>query len=114
MQGRLVHLRKTLPAFGERHLIDEFDLPISHRAPERVWQAHGLIQKRRRAPHRSRSEFIGRHDRDGKPTSLPAVMRESQHYSFRLPLTRCRNSLYANHFWWTFLLSDGGKIMTWV
>jgi transposase len=48
LEAQLVELRKTLPTFGARRLIREFDLPISHRALERIWRTHGLIQKRRR------------------------------------------------------------------
>ncbi len=47
-EARLLELRKTLPTFGSRRLIREFDLPISHRALERIWREHGLIKKRRR------------------------------------------------------------------
>jgi len=48
MEAQFVQLRKTLPTFGARRLIREFDLPISHRALERIWRTHGLLQKRRR------------------------------------------------------------------
>jgi transposase len=47
-EAQLVELRKTLPTFGSRRLIREFDLPISHRALERIWREHGLLKKRRR------------------------------------------------------------------
>lgn len=47
-EARLVELRKTLPTFGARRLIREFDLRIGHNALERIWHAHGLIEKRRR------------------------------------------------------------------
>jgi transposase len=47
-ETQLVELRKTLPTFGSRRLIREFDLPISHRALERIWREHGLLKKRRR------------------------------------------------------------------
>jgi transposase len=47
-EAQLVELRKTLPTFGARRLIREFDLPISHGALERIWRVHGLIKKRRR------------------------------------------------------------------
>src|SRR6202790_5539721 len=47
-EAQLVELRKTLPTFGARRLIREFDLLISHAALERIWRQHGLIQKRRR------------------------------------------------------------------
>lgn len=47
-EARLVELRKTLPTFGSRRLIREFDLPISHCALERIWREHGLLKKRRR------------------------------------------------------------------
>jgi transposase len=45
-EAQLVELRKTLPTFGARRLIREFDLPISHRALERIWREHGLLKKR--------------------------------------------------------------------
>jgi len=48
VEAQLVALRKTLPTFGARRLIREFDLPIGHDALERIWHQHGLIQKRRR------------------------------------------------------------------
>jgi len=48
LEGSLLELRKTLPTFGARRLIREFDLPISHGALERIWRAHGLLHKRRR------------------------------------------------------------------
>jgi hypothetical protein len=44
----MIALRKTLPTFGARRLIREFDLPIGHDALERIWRGHGLIHKRRR------------------------------------------------------------------
>lgn len=44
----MVELRKTLPTFGARRLIREFDLPISYGALGRIWRVHGLMQKRRR------------------------------------------------------------------
>ena len=44
----VVQLRQQLPTFGARRLICEFDLPVSHGALERIWRAHGLMQKRRR------------------------------------------------------------------
>src|SRR3989442_5724099 len=47
-EAQLVELRKTLPTFGARRLIREFDLPISHGALERIWREHGLLKKRRR------------------------------------------------------------------
>jgi len=61
LEGPLLELRKTLPTFGARRLIREFDLPISHGALERIWRVHGLLPKRRRkyqrkqdlAPHQS-------------------------------------------------------------
>src|SRR5689334_25022443 len=48
IEAQLVELRKTLPTFGSRRLIRQFDLPISHRALERIWREHGLLKKRRR------------------------------------------------------------------
>lgn len=47
-EAQLVALRKTLPTFGSRRLIREFDLPIGHKALERIWREHGLLKKRRR------------------------------------------------------------------
>lgn len=47
-EAQLIELRKTLPTFGSRRLIREFDLPISHRALERIWREHGLLKKRPR------------------------------------------------------------------
>jgi transposase len=46
--AQLVELRKTLPTFGARRLIREFDLPIGHCALERIWREQGLMEKRRR------------------------------------------------------------------
>lgn len=43
-----IALRQQLPTFGARRLIREFDLPLSHRALERIWRQHGLLHKRRR------------------------------------------------------------------
>lgn len=48
IEAALVDLRRQLPTFGARRLIREFDLPLSHRALERIWRAHGLLHKRRR------------------------------------------------------------------
>jgi transposase len=48
VEAPLLELRRTLPTFGARRLIREFDLPISHGALERIWHEHGLIKKRRR------------------------------------------------------------------
>jgi len=47
-EAQLVELRKTLPTFGARRVIREFDLRIGHNALERIWHEHGLIAKRRR------------------------------------------------------------------
>jgi hypothetical protein len=47
-EAQLVELRKTLPTFGSRRLIREFDLPISHRALERIWRERALLKKRSR------------------------------------------------------------------
>ncbi len=48
LEQQLVALRRTLPTSGARRLICEFDLPLSHRALDRIWRAHGLLKKRRR------------------------------------------------------------------
>jgi transposase len=48
LEAQLVELRKTLPTFGARRLIREFDLPISHGALEHIWRQQGLMPKRRR------------------------------------------------------------------
>jgi transposase len=48
VEQQVVELRQTLPTFGARRLIREFDLPLSHRALERIWREHGLMNKRRR------------------------------------------------------------------
>jgi len=48
LEALLVELRKTLPTFGARRLIREFDLPLGHCALERIWREHGLMEKRRR------------------------------------------------------------------
>ena len=48
IERQVVALRQTLPTFGSRRLIREFDLPLSHRALERIWRLHGLMKKRRR------------------------------------------------------------------
>lgn len=47
-EAQLVELRKTLPTFGARRLIREFDLRIGHNALERIGREHGLLKKRRR------------------------------------------------------------------
>jgi transposase len=48
LEAQLVELRKTLPTFGARRLVREFDLPISHGALERIWHEHDLVPKRHR------------------------------------------------------------------
>ena len=48
IEAQLIELRKTLPTFGARRLIREFDLPVGHSALERIWREHGLMKKRRR------------------------------------------------------------------
>ena len=48
VEQQVVALRIQLPTFGARRLIREFDLPLSHRALERIWRVHGLMKKRRR------------------------------------------------------------------
>ena len=48
IEQQVVALRQRLFTFGARRLIREFDLPLSHRALERIWRAHGLIKKRQR------------------------------------------------------------------
>jgi len=44
----LLQLRQTLPTFGARRLLREFDLPVSHRTLERIWRVHQLLPKRRK------------------------------------------------------------------
>jgi transposase len=39
-----VALRQQRFTFGARCLIREFDLPLSHRALERIWRQHGLLK----------------------------------------------------------------------
>jgi transposase len=46
--AQVLELRKTLPTFGSRRLIREFDLRIGHNALDRIWREHGLMKKRRR------------------------------------------------------------------
>ena len=48
LEQQAVALRQQLPTFGARRLIRAFDLPLSHRALERIWRQHGLLHKRRR------------------------------------------------------------------
>lgn len=48
IEQQAVALRRQLPTFGARRLIREFDLPLSHRALERIWRQHDLMHKRRR------------------------------------------------------------------
>src|SRR5260370_1672967 len=48
VEQQVVALRQRLFTFGARRLIREFDLPLSHRALERIWRQHGLLQKRQR------------------------------------------------------------------
>ena len=48
VEAQLIELRKTLPTFGSRRLIREFDLRIGHNALERIWREQGLLEKRRR------------------------------------------------------------------
>ena len=48
LEAQLLELRKTLPTFGARRLIREFDLPISHAALERIWREHGLLKPRKK------------------------------------------------------------------
>ncbi|MGH9858998.1 MAG: helix-turn-helix domain-containing protein, partial [Candidatus Acidiferrales bacterium] len=48
MAAPLLALRKSLPTFGARRLIREFDLPIGHSALERIWRQHGRLEKRRK------------------------------------------------------------------
>jgi len=48
IEQQVIALRQQLPTFGARRLIREFDLPLSHRALERIWRTHGLLNKRRR------------------------------------------------------------------
>ena len=48
VEAQLLQLRKTLPTFGARRLIREFDLRIGHGALERIWRQHGLLKKRPR------------------------------------------------------------------
>ncbi len=48
IERQVVELRQQLPTCGARRLVREFDLPLSHRALERIGRAHGLMPKRRR------------------------------------------------------------------
>jgi transposase len=53
VERQVVALRHQLHTFGARRLIREFDLPLSHRALERIWHAHGLLRPRRRKYQRN-------------------------------------------------------------
>jgi len=55
IEQQVVALRQQVPTFGARRLIREFDLPLSHRALERIWRAHGLLRKRRRKYQRKQN-----------------------------------------------------------
>ncbi len=48
IEVQVLELRKTLPTFGSRRLIREFDLRIGHNALDPIWREHGLMEKRRR------------------------------------------------------------------
>jgi len=48
LEHQVVALRRQLHTFGARRLIRELDLPLSHRALERIWRQHGLLGKWRR------------------------------------------------------------------
>jgi transposase len=48
VEQQVLAIRRQLPTFGARRRIREFDLPVSHRAAERIWKVHGLIAPRRR------------------------------------------------------------------
>jgi transposase len=48
VEERVIALRRQLFTFGARRLIREFELPLSHRALERIWRQHGLLKKRQR------------------------------------------------------------------
>jgi len=48
IERQVLQLRRQLPTFGAARLKREFDLPVSHKAIQRIWRAHGLIHKRRR------------------------------------------------------------------
>jgi len=48
IEQQVVALRQQLFTLGARRLIREFDLPLSHRALERIWRQHGLLKKRQR------------------------------------------------------------------
>src|SRR6266700_3061706 len=48
VEQQVVALRQQLFTFGARRLIREFDLPLSHRALERIWRQHGLLRRRQR------------------------------------------------------------------
>jgi len=48
IEQQVVTLRQKLFTFGARRLIREFDLPLSHRALERIWRQYGLLKKRQR------------------------------------------------------------------
>ena len=41
----LLRLRQQLFTFGARRLTREFDLPLSHRALERIWRQHELSER---------------------------------------------------------------------
>jgi hypothetical protein len=65
-----VELRRTLPTFGARRLIREFDRLLSPRALERIWRAHGLLKKRQR-----------KYQRKQDPAAIKATWRLFQQIS---------------------------------
>ena len=71
-EAQLLEFRKTLPTCRARRLISEFDLPIGHRALERIRHQRGLLgrlcQSRRRCPQ---AALPAHH----QPSDQPYVLR---------------------------------------
>ncbi len=54
VEKKFLQLRRKTPGFGSRRLIEEFDLPLGHRAGDRILREHQLVRKPRRRHQRKR------------------------------------------------------------
>ena len=110
VEAQVLELRKTLPTFGSRRLIREFDLRIGHNALDRIWREHGLLEKRRRkyqkkqdlAHIKAQWALFQQISADTKDlNNIPRYWRQAQR--LRLPVVQySAREIRSGLFFWAF------------
>ena len=111
IEQQVVALRQQLPTFGARRLIRDFDRPLSHRALERIWRAHGLLHPRRRKYQRKHKTGLTSRPADAcfsRSPPIPKTSTTSPHHwpqaqALDLPQVQYPpRDVRSGWFWWAF------------